>query len=156
MVGADGPKLIEFNVRFGDPEAEAILARLDDDLLEFLLGCAQRRFAGPRAALLGPGRAHRRSWRRAAIPERSRRARRSGGSTRRRALPGVSILHAGTRREGETLVADGGRVLAVTALGRDVVEAQSRAYAAVDRMDWPGGFCRRDIGWRAIGRRSGS
>jgi phosphoribosylamine--glycine ligase len=71
-------------------------------------------------------------------------------------LPGVSILHAATRREGDVLVSDGGRVLAVTALGRDVVEAQSRAYAAVDRLDWPGGFCRRDIGWRAIERRRGS
>ena len=67
----------------------------------------------------------------------------------------MSILHAATRREGETIVADGGRVLAVTALGRDVIEAQARAYAAVDRLDWPDGFCRRDIGWRAIERRRG-
>jgi phosphoribosylamine--glycine ligase len=69
--------------------------------------------------------------------------------------PGVSILHAGTRRDGGELVADGGRVLAVTALGRDVAEAQARAYAAVDRIDWPGGFCRRDIGWRAIAAKKG-
>jgi len=64
----------------------------------------------------------------------------------------VTILHAGTRREGDAILADGGRVLAVTAVGRDVAEAQARAYAAVDRLDWPGGFCRRDIGARALDR----
>jgi phosphoribosylamine--glycine ligase len=155
MIDADGPKLIEFNVRFGDPEAEAILARLDDDLLEFMLGCAK-----------------------GALPERAPRfleetaltvvmaARGYPGAVERGTpiagldaagrLPGVSILHAATRRQGETIVADGGRVLAVTALGRDASEAQARAYAAVDSVDWPGGFCRRDIGWRAIERRGGS
>jgi phosphoribosylamine--glycine ligase len=64
-------------------------------------------------------------------------------------------LHAGTRLIGGALVADGGRVLAVTALGHTVAEAQARAYAAVDRVDWPGGFCRRDIGWRAVGAKRG-
>ena len=86
-------------------------------------------------------------------------ARLSGDARERRAdprareaarTPGVSILHAATRRDGETIVADGGRVLAVTARGRDVAEARARAYAAVDGIDWPGGFCRRDIGWRAV------
>ena len=67
-------------------------------------------------------------------------------------LPGVAILHAGTRIADGRIVADGGRVLAVTALGADIGEAQARAYAAVDAIDWPGGFCRRDIGWRAIER----
>ena len=69
--------------------------------------------------------------------------------------PGVAILHAATRRLGDRIVADGGRVLAVTAVGQDVLEARARAYAAIDRIDWPDGFCRRDIGWRAIAARSG-
>jgi phosphoribosylamine--glycine ligase len=149
MVGADGPKLIEFNVRFGDPEAEAILARLDDDLLEFLLGCARGaapdrapRFSDEAAlTVIMAARGY------PGVPEKGTPIRGLEAAAR---APGVSILHAGTRRDGEKLVADGGRVLAVTALGRDVAEAQARAYAAVDHIDWQGGFCRRDIGWRAV------
>jgi phosphoribosylamine--glycine ligase len=70
--------------------------------------------------------------------------------------PGVQIFHAGTRRDGTRILADGGRVLGVTATGRDIREAQMRAYAAVDKIDWPGGFCRRDIGWRAVEREADS
>lgn len=69
-----------------------------------------------------------------------------------RSVEGVEIFHAGTKRVNDRIIADGGRVLSVTARGRDVAEAQSRAYKALDRIDWSGGFCRRDIGWRAIGR----
>jgi phosphoribosylamine--glycine ligase len=69
-----------------------------------------------------------------------------------RALEGVEIFHAGTALRGDQLIAAGGRVLNVTALGKTVVQAQRRAYAAVDAIDWPEGFCRRDIGWRAIAR----
>jgi phosphoribosylamine---glycine ligase len=149
MVGAGGPKLIEFNVRFGDPEAEAILARLDDDLLEFLVGCARGaapdrapRFSDEAAlTVIMAARGY------PGVPQKGTPIR---GLEAAASVPGVSILHAGTRHDGDTLVADGGRVLAVTALGRDVAEAQGRAYAAVDRIDWPGGFCRRDIGWRAV------
>jgi phosphoribosylamine--glycine ligase len=153
MIGEEGPKLIEFNVRFGDPEAEAILARLDDDLLALMLACAKGALADrtPRfsdqtaltvvmAARGYPGAVERGS------PIRGLDA--AGG------VPGVTILHAATRREGDGVVADGGRVLAVTAVGADVAEARSRAYAAVDTIDWPGGFCRRDIGWRALARRN--
>jgi phosphoribosylamine--glycine ligase len=154
MVGADGPKLIEFNVRFGDPEAEAILARLDDDLLEFLLGCA--RGAAPDRALRFSDEAALTVIMAArgypGAPEKGTLIR---GLEAAAGAPGVSILHAGTRRDGDKLVADGGRVLAVTALGRGVAEAQARAYAAVDRIDWPGGFCRRDIGWRAVATKKG-
>ena len=155
MIGADGPKVVEFNVRFGDPETEAILARLDDDLMEFMLGCARGALPdrAPRfldetaltvvmAARGYPGKAEK------GTPIR--------GLEAAAELSGVTILQAATRRQGDALIADGGRVLAVTALGRDVKEAQARAYAAVDRIDWPGGFCRRDIGWRAIARRTGS
>jgi phosphoribosylamine--glycine ligase len=154
MIGADGPKLIEFNVRFGDPEIEAILARLDDDLLEFLLGCAKGKL---------PARAPRFSTETALTVVMAARGYPGAydkgtpirGLERAAREPGVAILHAGTRLSGGGLVADGGRVLAVTALGRDVAEAQARAYAAVGRIDWPGGFCRRDIGWRAIGAKRG-
>jgi len=154
MVGADGPKLIEFNVRFGDPEAEAILARLDDDLLEFLVGCARGaapdrtpRFSAEAAlTVIMAARGY------PGVPQKGTPIRGLEAAAR---MPGVSILHAGTRHDGEKLVADGGRVLAVTALGRDVAEAQARAYAAVDRIDWPGGFCRRDIGWRAVAPKTG-
>ncbi len=73
-------------------------------------------------------------------------------STAAEALPGVKVFHAGTAVEDERLVAAGGRVLGVTALGPSIADAQARAYEAVAAIDWPGGFCRRDIGWRAVGR----
>jgi phosphoribosylamine--glycine ligase len=155
MIGEDGPKLIEFNVRFGDPEAEAILARLDDDLLEFMLGCA-RGALPDRTPNFGDESALTVVMAARGYPGPVERGTPIKGLEAAGRLPGVSILHAATRREGDALVADGGRVLAITALGRDVAEAQSRAYAAVDRLDWPGGFCRRDIGFRAIERTRGS
>ena len=70
-------------------------------------------------------------------------------------LPDVTVFHAGTRMQGDALVANGGRVLAVTATGATIAQAQSSAYAAVERIDWPEGFCRRDIGWRAVARERG-
>jgi len=151
MIGADGPKLIEFNVRFGDPEAEVLLARFGGDLLGLLLGASQGKLpeTPPRfsdqtaltvvlAAKGYPG-----------VPLKGTEIH---GLDRAAAKPGVTLHHAGTRRDGDRILADGGRVLAVTALGAAVDEAQRRAYAAVDAIDWPGGFCRRDIGWRAIVR----
>jgi phosphoribosylamine---glycine ligase len=151
MIDADGPKLIEYNVRFGDPEAEVVLARLQSDLLALLLGCAQGRlpatapqFSDEAAltvvlAVRGyPGPVVKGSEIRG-LEEAAR-------------LPGVTIHVAGARRDGARLIADGGRVLAVTATGGSVTQAQSRAYAAVDAIDWPEGFCRRDIGWRAVAR----
>ena len=155
MVGADGPQLIEFNVRFGDPEIEAILARLDDDLLEFLLGCA-RGAAPDRAPHFVDDAALTVVMAARGYPGKPVTGTPIRGLDAAAQTPGVTILHAGTRREGGSLVADGGRVLAVTALGRDVAEAQTRAYAAVDRIDWPGGFCRRDIGWRAVASKKGT
>jgi len=151
MLGEDGPKLIEFNVRFGDPEAEVILARLSGDLLEFLWGAAtgklperEPEFSAEAAlAVVMAARGY---------PGSPEKGTRIGGLDAAAGVPGVTILHAGTRREGDAILADGGRVLAVTAIGRDVAEAQARAYAAVDRLDWPGGFCRRDIGARALDR----
>ncbi len=154
MINAGGPKLIEFNVRFGDPEAEAILARLQDDLLEFMLGCAKGALPD-RAPKFSDETALTVVMAARGYPGAVEKGTPIFGLDAAARLPGVSILHAATRRQGERIVSDGGRVLAVTALGRDVIEAQARAYAAVDRLDWPGGFCRRDIGWRAIERRGG-
>jgi phosphoribosylamine--glycine ligase len=151
MIGASGPKLIEYNVRFGDPEAEVVLTRLTSDLLDLLLGCARGRLPVEAPSFLDdvaltvvlaargyPG----------AVVKGSE-IRGVDGAAK---LPGVTIHYAGVRREGKRLLADGGRVLAVTAAGGNVAQAQARAYAAVDAIDWPEGFCRRDIGWRAIAR----
>ena len=151
MIGADGPKLIEFNVRFGDPEAEVILARLDDDLLDFLWGAAQGQLPlrepkfSPETALTVVMAAR-------GYPSAVEKGAEIGGILHAEEVPGVTILHAGTRRDGDKLVVDGGRVLAVTAKGASVKEARERAYAAVDRLDFPGGFCRRDIAARAMNR----
>ncbi len=155
MIGKDGPKLIEFNVRFGDPEAEAILERLSDDLLPLLEACAKGALpdVSPKfsadAALTVVMAAR-------GYPGEPLRGTRILGIEDAERVPGVAVLQAGTRREGNAIVADGGRVLAITAIGRTVGEAKDRAYVAVDRIDWPEGFCRRDIGWRAVARERGA
>jgi phosphoribosylamine--glycine ligase len=153
MIGDDGPKLIEFNVRFGDPEAEVILARLHDDLLEYLWGAATGALPelAPQFtedAALAVVMATR------GYPGPVQKGSRIGGLGEASFLPGVSILHAATRSDGDAILADGGRVLAVAAIGRDLAQARERAYAAVDCVVWPDGFCRRDIGARALKRSS--
>jgi phosphoribosylamine---glycine ligase len=151
MIGADGPKLIEYNVRFGDPEAEVVLTRLTSDLLDLLLGCAQGRLPAEaphfsdEAALTVVLAAR-------GYPGAVVKGSEIGGIEGAARLPGVTVHYAGVRRDGTRLLADGGRVLAVTAAGGSVAQAQARAYAAVDAIDWPEGFCRRDIGWRAVAR----
>ena len=149
MIGADGPKLIEYNVRFGDPEAEVVLMRLESDLLELLRGAASGllpseapRFSNDAAlcvvlATRGYPGAFAKGSEIRGLEEASR-------------LPGVTVHYAGVTRQGARLMANGGRVLAVSARGGSVAQARTRAYAAVDAIDWPEGFCRRDIGWRAI------
>ncbi len=154
MIGGDGPKLIEFNVRFGDPEAEVILARHRGDLLPLLEACADGSLRGAAAdfssdAALAVVMAAR------GYPGEPLRGSRIGGIADAERVPGVVVLQAGTRREGGEIVSDGGRVLTITALGASVGEARDRAYSAVDRIAWPEGFCRRDIGWRAIERERG-
>ena len=154
MIGPTGPKLIEYNVRFGDPEAEVVLARLKVDLLPLLEACAKGSLRGAsptfsmRAALAVVMAAK-------GYPGEPVRGTRIGGIEDAERVPSVCVFHAGTRQEGDEIVSDGGRVLAITASGRTVGEAQDRAYAAVDRIKWPGGFCRRDIGWRAVARERG-
>ncbi|PSM18371.1 phosphoribosylamine--glycine ligase [Nitratireductor sp. StC3] len=150
MLTRDGPKLIEYNVRFGDPECQVLLMRLEDDLLVLLKAAADGQLA-PMSA----------RWRDEAALTVVMAARGYPGTPEKgsqiagleaAAGEGVEIFHAGTAQVDGGLVAAGGRVLNVTALGASVAEARERAYAAVDRIDWPGGFCRRDIGWRAIAR----
>jgi len=137
MLTAEGPKLIEFNVRFGDPECQALMVRLESDLLVALLAACDGelrdfslRWREDLHSLVVVMAARSRPW----IP-----------------VPGVQVFHAGTAwREDGALVADGGRVLAVGGTGATLREAREAAYHAVDAIDWPGGFCRRDIGWRAL------
>ncbi|MBV8972125.1 MAG: phosphoribosylamine--glycine ligase [Sphingomonadaceae bacterium] len=144
MLTADGPQLIEYNVRFGDPECEALMVRLESDLLDLLLAASEGRLADTRPA-----------WREGAsvtvimAAEGYPAAPITGsviGGVEAAEATGAVVFHAGTsRRDDGALVASGGRVLAVTATGRDVGGARRAAYAAVDSIDWPGGFCRRDI-----------
>ncbi len=150
MLTADGPRLLEFNVRFGDPECQVLCVRLMSDLLPALLAA--------RDGVLGSF--HLRWLDKAALcvvmaakgyPGAHARGGVIGGLERAAALPDVTIFHAGTTPgpEGRVL-ASGGRVLGVTALGDTIAAARRRAYEAVDLIDWPDGFCRRDIGWRAL------
>jgi phosphoribosylamine---glycine ligase len=150
MLTADGPQLIEYNARFGDPECQVLMMRLKSDLLPALLAARdgalgdfdlrwrdETALCVVLAAQGYPGE-----------PLKGTEIRGLAGED----SVGIKIFHAGTRKDGDRILADGGRVLGVTALGRDAEAAQRKAYQAVDRIDWPEGFCRRDIGWRAIGR----
>ena len=153
MIGESGPKVIEFNVRFGDPEAEVILPRLEDDLVPFLLACARGALRGdpPRFssdAALAVVMAAR------GYPGEPLRGSRLRGIEDAEALRGVAVFHGSTRELDGAIFADGGRVLTITALGGDLAHARERAYEAVDRIKWPEGFFRRDIGWRAMARDS--
>jgi phosphoribosylamine--glycine ligase len=149
MLTADGPKLIEYNARFGDPECQVLMMRLESDLVPIMLACAKGELAGVEVAFSDetaltvvmaakgyPG-----------TPEK-------GGAIDlgEAEADGVKVFHAGTTLRDGMLVASGGRVLGVTALAPNVTEAQARAYAAVDAVSFASGFCRRDIGWREVAR----
>lgn len=150
MITKDGPSLIEYNVRFGDPECQVLLPRLKDDVLALMKGAADGQLAHMSAG-----------WREEAALTVVMAAKGYPGAPEKgtvikgletAAAGGVEIFQAGTAVREGVLVADGGRVLNITALGNTVSEAHDAAYAAVGRIDWPGGFFRRDIGWRAIER----
>jgi phosphoribosylamine--glycine ligase len=151
MITADGPKLIEYNVRFGDPETQVLMLRLRSDLLAAMLATADGTLAGfdlywsDDAALAVVLAAE-------GYPGPPKTGTEIRGLDAARAVEGVEIFHAGTRARDGHILADGGRVLSVASRARTIAEAQQRAYEAVGRIDWPGGFCRRDIGWRAIAR----
>ena len=150
MIDAAGPKLLEYNVRFGDPECQVLMLRLKSDLLPALMASTdgQLKHVSLRwrdesaitvvmAAQGYPG-----SYEKGSV---------IGGLDALKQERDLMVFHAGTKRgEDGSLLANGGRVLNVTALGGDLRQARDRAYAAIDQIDWPEGFCRRDIGWRAL------
>ena len=145
MLTEAGPMLIEFNVRLGDPEAQVLMMRLMSDPLPALVAARDgvlksvdlRWHAEHAVCVVMAARGY---------PDEPERGSEIRGLDAAARDPKVKIFHAGTRRDGERLLADGGRVLGVTALGQDRAAARDRAYAAVDRIEWPEGFCRRDIG----------
>ncbi|MBM3586723.1 MAG: phosphoribosylamine--glycine ligase [Alphaproteobacteria bacterium] len=150
MITAQGPKLIEFNVRFGDPECQVLMLRLKSDLLPALLAACDGELARfdvrwealHAMVVVMAARGY---------PGGYAKGSEIRGLEAAGQVPGVQVFHAGTaRREDGTLIATGGRVLGISATGKTLREACDAAYAAVDRLDWPGGFCRRDIGWRVL------
>jgi phosphoribosylamine--glycine ligase len=153
MIADGAPKLIEYNVRFGDPEAQVLMMRLKSDLLPALLAIAEGHLGNVAldwhddAALCVVMAAR-------GYPGAYQKGTEIRGLAAAAADPNVEVFHAGTKRDGDRILADGGRVLGVTVRSKNIGEARDRAYRAVDKIDWPQGFCRRDIGRRAISRAS--
>jgi phosphoribosylamine--glycine ligase len=149
MITKQGPKLVEYNCRLGDPECQVLMPRLKSDLLATLLAARE-------------GKLQPLEWREEAAltvvmaskgyPGAYEKGHVITGLEAAAKLPGVTIFHAGTERRGKDIVAIGGRVLDVTAVGATIAQAQARAYAAVELIHWEGAFCRHDIGWRALNR----
>ena len=149
MLTKDGPKLIEYNARFGDPETQVMLPRLEEDLLPLLMQCATGNLRSEPVAL-SPRTALTVVFAAPGYPENPLRGSIIRHVERAASMDHVIVFHAGTKQQGTDLVAHGGRVLNVTGLGDNVRQARDRAYAGLDAIDWPEGFCRRDIGWRAL------
>ena len=154
MLTAEGPKLIEHNVRFGDPECQVLMLRLMSDLVPAMLACCDgmlknfdlRWYADAALTVVMAAKGYPGDYARGSPIE---------GLEAAAAVEGVQIFHAGTKAAGGRILANGGRVLNVAALGKTVAEARARAYQAVDRIRWVEGFCRRDIGHRALERETG-
>ncbi|HEY1748202.1 MAG TPA: phosphoribosylamine--glycine ligase [Xanthobacteraceae bacterium] len=155
MITAQGPKLIEYNVRFGDPECQVLMPRLMSDLVPALIASRDGVLKSidlrwyPEAALTVVMAAR-------GYPGPYAKGSVIGGLDEAAAVEGVEIFHAGTKADGRCILANGGRVLNVSALGKTLGEARERAYKAVARIRWPHGFCRHDIGWRALERAAGT
>jgi phosphoribosylamine---glycine ligase len=151
MITAQGPKLIEYNARFGDPECQVMMLRLMSDLVPALIASRDGQLKNfdlrwyDEAALVVVMATN-------GYPGNYGKGSLISGLDAAAALEGVEIFHAGTKADGGKITANGGRVLGVAATAKTVAEAQARAYAAVDKIDWPGGFCRRDIGYLAVER----
>ena len=151
MITAQGPKLIEYNVRFGDPECQVLMLRLRSDLVPALVASCDgmlknfdlRWHDDAALTVVMAAKGYPGAYQRGSVIE---------GLDEAGAVEGVEVFHAGTKADGGRVLANGGRVLNVSALGKTVGEAQARAYQAVDKIRWPDGFCRRDIGWQAIAR----
>ncbi len=147
----DGPKALEFNVRFGDPECQPLMYRLKSDLSEVLLAAAEKRLDGvtldwdERTALCVVVASN-------GYPGSFKKGQTIGGLDAVEAA-GTTVFHAGTAERSGVIVNTGGRVLGVTALGDNVLQAQKTAYVALQYLDWPGGYYRKDIGWRACAKK---
>jgi phosphoribosylamine--glycine ligase len=154
MITEDGPKLIEYNVRFGDPECQVLMLRMMGDILPALFAACDgqlnhfslRWFPNPALTVVMAAKGYPGDYAKGTCID---------GVDEAAKVEGVEIFQAGTREEGGRILANGGRVLNVCASGKTVAEAQARAYDAVDRIHWPEGFCRRDIGFRAVAREKG-
>ena len=151
MITKDGPKLIEYNARFGDPETQVLMLRLMSDLIPALLASVDgqlknfdlRWFPDPALTVVMAAKGY---------PGDYAKGSRIEGLDEAAKVEGVEIFHAGTKASGGGILANGGRVLNISASGKTVSEAQRRAYEAIERIKWPEGFCRRDIGWQAVAR----
>ena len=152
MIGKNGPKLIEYNCRFGDPETQPMMMRLKSDIVPALIACADGGLKhltlrwSDDAALTVVMAAN-------GYPDTYKKGTEIKGLEAAGKVEGVQVFHAGTKADGTRILSNGGRVLNVTASAPTVEEARARAYKAVDLIDWPEGFCRRDIAWRAVARR---
>jgi len=151
MIEDGEPTLLEYNVRFGDPECQVLMARLQSDLVPLLVAACEGELAGktiewkpdPAMVVVMAAEGYPGSYKKGSVV---------GGLEAAGKVPGVAVLHAGTTSDAQgRVIANGGRVLGVTAAAPTLAEARERAYKAVDLIDWPEGFCRRDIGWRALG-----
>jgi phosphoribosylamine--glycine ligase len=151
MVTKDGPKLVEYNARFGDPECQVLMLRMMSDIVPALIACADgqlknfslRWFDDAALTVIMATQGYPGHYGKGSV---------IAGLDDAAKVEGVEIFHAGTASKDGRIVANGGRVLNICALGKTVTEAQRRAYEAVDRISWPEGFCRRDIGWQAVQR----
>ncbi len=150
MITESGPKLIEYNARFGDPECQVILPRLDGDWLKILYAVATGKLSAvPQLRwrdthMLGVVFASK------GYPEQYQKYTTIQNIAEAEKMPGVMVFHAATKTKDGAIVADGGRVLSIVAEGASIKQAQDRAYAAIAKIEWPDGFYRRDIGWRAV------
>jgi phosphoribosylamine---glycine ligase len=151
MLTSDGPKLFEYNIRFGDPECQVLMLRMMSDLVPALLASCDGQLKNfdlrwfPDSALTVVMAAK-------GYPGDYAKGTRIEGLEDAAKIEGAEIFHAGTTAKDGHILANGGRVLNVCAMGKTIAEAQRRAYEAVDRIQWPEGFCRRDIGWQAVER----
>lgn len=151
MITKDGPKLIEYNARFGDPETQVLMMRLMSDLVPALQASVDgelkhfdlRWYPEPALTVVMAAKGYPGDYAKGTLIE---------GLDEAAKVEGVEIFHAGTKSDGDRILANGGRVLNITATAPTVSEAQRRAYEAIDRIKWPEGFCRRDIGWQAVAR----
>ncbi len=155
MLTPDGPKLFEYNVRFGDPECQVLMLRMMSDIVPAFLACCDGQLKNfdlrwfPEAALTVVMAAN-------GYPGDYTKGTRIEGLDDAAKVEGIEIFHAGTTAKDGHVLANGGRVLNICASGKSVTDAQRRAYEAVDRIQWPDGFCRRDIGWQAVEREKAS